>query len=74
MCTKRITDGYLLIAVFTRKDRMVFKNGDYYYDTREQGFMGPYPTKPTAEFELNIFLHIKAIEQDLLQKKPRKAA
>ncbi len=74
MSTKRSTDDYLLIAAFTRKDRMVFKNGDYYYKTREQRFMGPYPTEPTAEFELNIFLHIKSIEQDLLEQKPGKAA
>jgi len=74
MYTKRSTDGYLLIAAFTRNDRMVIKEGDYYYRTREQEMMGPYPTEAIAEFELNIFLHIKAIEQELLDHKYNKAA
>ena len=74
MYTKRSTDGYLLIAAFTRSRRMVIKEDDYYYKTREQEIMGPYSTGPIAEFELNIFLHIIAIEQELLENKPRKAA
>lgn len=74
MNTKRITDGYLLIAAFTRNNRMVTSEGDYYYRTREQELMGPYPSETVAEFELSIFLHIKTIEQELLEQNLRKAA
>lgn len=74
MYTKRNTDGYLLIAAFIRNNRMVTREGDFYYRTREQEMMGPYPTQSIAEFELNIFMHIKAIEQDLLNHKFKKVA
>ena len=74
MYTKRSTDGYLLIAAFIRNDRLVTKDGDYFYRTREQEFIGPYPTESIAEFELNIFLHIKTIEQELLGQYSKKAA
>lgn len=74
MNTKRSTDRYLLIAAFTRSHRMVILEGEYYYYTRELELIGPYSTKPIAEFELNIFLYIKAIEQELLDNQPRKAA
>lgn len=74
MNTKRSTDGYLLIAAFTRNKRLVRKEGDYFYRTREHEFMGPYPTESIAEFELTIFLHIKTIEQELLEQYSKKAA
>ena len=53
---------------------MVTQEGDYYYKTREQEMIGPYPTESIAKFELNIFLHIKAIEKELLDNKYKKVA
>lgn len=65
MYTQSRTNGYLPASAFTRKERMVIDDSGYYYKTREGEQIGPFPTQSCANFDLNIFIHVKAIELEL---------
>lgn len=54
--------GVLPAAAFTRKERLVVNDSGYYFKTREDNLMGPFPTEAEAKFELNTFIKIKHLE------------
>jgi len=56
--------GYLPASAFTRTHRIVINDNGYYFKTREQSILGPFPTEAETLFELNVFIEIKEIEKE----------
>ncbi|MCW8878731.1 MAG: DUF6316 family protein [Kangiellaceae bacterium] len=51
--------------LYNRSDRVIINDEGYFYRTREQDLMGPFSTESEALFDLNVFLQVTEIEQEL---------
>ena len=50
---------------FVRSDRILLKNGKYYYRTRECEFIGPFANISDARYDLNLFVEVSEIEKEI---------
>ena len=60
--------GYLPASAFTRRHRVVIDDEGFYFKTRENGIVGPYPTEATACYEMHRFVLAIEIENDLKKR------
>ncbi len=54
-----------LINFNNRKERLRINDAGYHYHTREGEFRGPFETRASAYFDLNVFIEVTAIEKEL---------
>jgi hypothetical protein len=50
---------------FTRSDRLIIDDRGFYYRTRENISNGPFATEAQALHELNVFLSVIRLENEL---------
>ncbi|TQV74957.1 hypothetical protein FLL45_08420 [Aliikangiella marina] len=50
---------------FTRTNRLVVSDDGYFYRTRECDLIGPFFTEAEALYDLNVFVKVSEIEQNL---------
>lgn len=50
---------------FVRGERLVQKDGSYFYRTRECQYIGPFDSAKDAEFDLNLFVEVNVIDRDI---------
>lgn len=63
--TYRDSDNPKYVGHYDRSERFVIADDGYYYRTREGELRGPFVTQSEANFDLNIFLEVITIEQQL---------
>lgn len=61
----RSSDNSNYTGHYDRSDRFVVADDGFYYRTREGEVRGPFVTQSEANFDLNIFLEVISIEQQL---------
>ncbi|TQV77483.1 hypothetical protein FLL45_05950 [Aliikangiella marina] len=55
----------IYLEPFERKERLIIRDGFYFYRTRECQFIGPFETAKDAASDLNMFVEINQIEQQI---------
>ena len=50
---------------FVRTDRILVKEGEYFYRTRECDMIGPFATISEARYDLNMFVEVSEIEKEI---------
>lgn len=62
---RRISDPQIS-EVFTRSERLVIDDNGYHYRTREGELIGPFVTESQALYDLNSFVELSVLQQQLL--------
>ena len=55
----------IYLEPFVRAQRLVLKDGFYFYRTRECQFIGPFESVKDAECDLKLFVEVNQIEQEI---------
>ncbi len=64
--TRRINDP-IKSQHRSRKDRVVISDEGYHYRTREEQLIGPFVTEANALYDLNNFIELTSIQQQLME-------
>jgi len=61
----RRANDQLLIHFNDRKDRVTIDHKGYHYQTREGELRGPFKTRASAYYDINLFIEVTTIEKEL---------